>query len=369
MSGRGPFCALALAVLALAFTLRLGAALWWDARLPAGQFAFPDSQSYWELGHAVADGQPYEFRTPERKVFRAPGYPLLLAGLFRAIGEGTSVLAARVLGAALGTAAVGVTIWWAARLFDPTTGLTAGLLSALYPGAIAMSTFVLSEALFCPLMLLHLALWSIALQAVGLRTAIVVGISTGLVAAAASLTRPSCLLFTPLAVIALAALGQTRRALLVGGVAIAGLIVGMAPWWFRNAQVTGHFVPTTLQVGASLYDGLSTTADGSSNLQPAADFEARERRRMAHKNLPASEVEYQLDRRLKAAAYDWARRNPAAALRLAAVKVIRMWNIRPNEPMFRSAALRLAVTTSYVPMLAEFVDQVHHPDPSAAQKP
>ena len=352
MLGRGPFSALALLILVLAFSVRFVAALWWDARLPAEQpFAFPDSESYWELGHRLAEGGPYEFRTPERKVFRAPGYPLLLAVLFSSFGKGTPVLAASVMGAALGTAAVGATIWWTMRLFDQTTGLVAGLLSALYPGAIAMSLFVLSEALFCPLMLLQLALWGIALQASKSRTALALAGGAGLIAAAASLTRPSWLLFTPVAAIALTLLDRNRHMLLVGAMVIAGLIVGMAPWWIRNTKVTGHFVPTTLQVGASLYDGLSPQADGSSNLQPAADFEARQRKQMDRENVPASEIEYQLDRRLRTAARDWAIGHPGTALRLALVKVIRMWNIWPNEPMFRSLTLRLAVVMTYVPLL------------------
>ena len=41
---------------------------------------------------------------------------------------------------------------------------------------------------------------------------------------------------------------------------LAALAVTMMPWWIRNYRVVGRFVPTSLQVGASLYDGWNPEA-------------------------------------------------------------------------------------------------------------
>src|SRR5687768_8419996 len=71
------------AILAAALALRLGAGWWWESRLPAGtRFGFGDSEGYWELARAIARGGPYEYGPLKYKVFRTPGYPLVLAPLF-----------------------------------------------------------------------------------------------------------------------------------------------------------------------------------------------------------------------------------------------------------------------------------------------
>ncbi len=190
-----------LVLLAIAFALRLAAGGAWQSRLP-GRFGMGDSESYWRLGAAIAEGMPYQYGTKDSSVFRTPGYPLLLAPIIRLAGEGpNAVMLARAEAALLGTLAV-LGVWWLTRLlFDDRTAILAAGLAAFYPGAIALSALVLSEAPFCPLVLLQLALWILAWRAPSGGKRIALGFAAGLAAGAATLMRPSWLLFTPLAIV------------------------------------------------------------------------------------------------------------------------------------------------------------------------
>lgn len=350
------------AVLIVALCLRLGAGWVWQARLD-GRFGFGDSRSYWVLAHSIAHGGPY--KCGEARAFRTPGYPLLLAPVVLVAGEESSpmqparaqVMWARAQSALFGTLSV-AGVWWLGRqLFDARTGLAAALIAAIYPGAIAMGTFVLSEAPFCPLMLAHLVLWTAAWKAPSAKKTILLSISAGLVAGGAALVRPSWLLFTPFAVVVGLTAGKGRlRHLAIGATMLAGLVVAMMPWWIRNARLTGHFVPTTLQVGASLYDGLSPHATGASNMdvvdQEAARFVKSQPARFDNgTSEPVAAAEYRLDGHLRSESLAWARANPGRVLQLMGIKLARLWNVWPNEAAFSAWYIRLAVLASYGPVM------------------
>ncbi|HEY1603822.1 MAG TPA: glycosyltransferase family 39 protein [Pirellulales bacterium] len=335
-------------LLVAALAVRLLGGIWWQARLPADRrFAFGDSDSYWTLAGAIARGDPYEFGSPPAKVFRTPGYPLVLAGLFLAYGAEPPVAAARLLNAVLGTCAVAGVYGLAVRLFDRRTALIAAGIIAFYPGAIGISVFVLSEAAFCPLLIAQLIIATAAWQSASAKGALALAIGAGCLAGAATLVRPSWLLFAPVSLIVGLLSGRNLgRHVALGSTALVGLAVVMAPWWIRNYQVTGHFIPTTLQVGASLYDGLNPRATGASDMSFVPEFAADEAREPGDDET----LEYRLDRRLQTASLAWSETHPGRVLQLAAIKGLRLWNVWPNEPEFRSWPLRLAVFATYVPV-------------------
>ncbi len=337
------------AILLLALVLRLAAAAWWQHRLGEQKFGFADSEGYWALAERIVHGETYQFG--DDRVFRTPGYPALLSVPIVAFGsDAAGVWAARVEAALLGVLAVGGVWCWARMLFDDRAAALAALLAAVYPGAISSSTFILSEAPFCPLMVFTLLLWT---QAEGAGTTggrWGAACAAGAVAGLATLMRPSWLLFVPFAAAIIVFRPMAwRKHLAISCGALLGLIVVMSPWWIRNALVVGRFVPTSLQVGASLYDGLSRTATGASEMSFVPHYAEAERRN------PSGDVaipfEVRLDRRLRDASVDWAKGHPGEVLRLMGVKFLRMWNVWPNESGFSSWPLRLMMLVSYGPLI------------------
>ncbi len=340
-------------VLGLAFLLRLGAAFYWDARFADGGFHFGDSDGYWVLARNIARGEAYQYGSGGSQVFRTPGYPILLAPFFLLFGDDPPIMAARVQSVAFGTMAV-LGVWLLTRrLFDVRAAHLAGLVAAIYPGLIALSVPILSETAYCALLPFQLLVWGLAWQATTRKQTTFWALLTGLLGAAITLVRPSWLLFMPFAIGLGFVFGRPKsRHLLIGSAVIAGLIVGMMPWWIRNARVTGHLVPTTLQVGASLYDGWNPQATGASDMSYVPAFEEAERQAEADGSVDTHEsFEYRLDRRMRDAAVAWARQHPLDVLRLAAVKFVRIWNIWPNEPTFSRPVVRLAVVVTYLPLL------------------
>jgi len=344
---------LLIVLLVAALAIRLAAGWAWQSRLD-GRFGMGDSESYWALALCIADGEPYAYGEHQARAFRTPGYPALLAPILWWAGDTPAALwLARAEAALLGTLAVAA-VWWLARLlFDQRAALLAAGLAAFYPGAIVLGALVLSEAAFCPLMLLQLTLWTLACRAPTWKQSILLALGGGLAAGAASLMRPSWLLFTPLAAAlslfdsprpqAGEGLGVRAGHLRIALLMLLGLMLAMLPWWVRNAWVTGRFVPTTLQVGASLYDGLGPQATGASNMDFVARFEAEQP--------PGPDFEWQLDRRMRDASLAWAKSHPTEAAQLAVKKFLRMWNVWPNEPQFSSWPIRGVVFFTYTPLL------------------
>jgi 4-amino-4-deoxy-L-arabinose transferase-like glycosyltransferase len=321
---------------------------------------FDDANYYWLLARTIRQGIEYqiiEWGTISHKALRTPGYPLFLAACQAVFGEWP--LAVRLVQAVLGMLSVGLIYLLTLRLGPsmrlPSSGgdwlraapLAAATLAAINPYYVAIAELLLSEALFMPLMLATLwgmaILWRIHDEPDRLTSAhrALISILVGAAGGAAILTRPSFALFMPFALICwlIASAASRDRILLTSALRnalliVAGLTLIMTPWWVRNAQTYGRFIPTSIWLGASLYDGLNPKATGASEMSFLAGPDLR------------SLDEINQDRALTRRSLEFVRENPSRSLELALIKLGRYWSPWPNADQF--ASLKGAVASALV---------------------
>lgn len=300
-----------------------------------------DAEGYWKLAQKLANGDEYSVYDPPRFVLRVPGFPLLLAAGIKVFGE--RFLWIRLLLAGVGAATCGLVYWLAVELFDRTTAIRAGLISAVFPTFIVFSVLLLSETFFATMLLASLiALAKLVKTEPGTTQSHVLALASGLLIGLATLVRPTWLLVGPgFVLIYVLVARDRRRAALNGLLLLAALPFALLPWTIRNARVTGHYIPTTLWVGASLYDGLHEHATGASDMT----FVETD-------GIYQKMSEYDADRYYREAALDFAKAHPRRALELAAIKLWRFWNPLPNAAQFGHWAIAWGMALWTIPLLA-----------------
>ncbi|HEY2253480.1 MAG TPA: glycosyltransferase family 39 protein [Planctomycetaceae bacterium] len=307
-----------------------------------------DAAGYWDLARHLARGEDFAIYDPPRYVLRMPGFPIVMALGMKVFGE--SVLGTRVMLACVGTVACWLVYLLGRELVDENTGLIAGFLAAISPALIGFSVLLLSETLFALALLASLIAFAKLVKAddeaagvVSKQRRVILAIFAGVLFGAATLVRPTWLLVAPaFALFFLLTARNRKRRLSEFALVIAGLSLALAPWTIRNALVTGHFVPTTLWMGPSLYDGLSPQATGESKMEFVETDGWYSR---------PDVTEYEADRHYRQAALAFAKDHPGRACLLGLKKLWRFCNPFPNAEQFGDWGTWLVVGLFELPVL------------------
>ncbi len=237
-----------LAILSLALAARLAAI----AHFGFSTLRFGDARAYLFAAERLVRTGSYPLAT-EPFYFRAPGYPVLLAGI--TLGHPDRIAPAKIANAFLGSLAALLLAALSARLFrDRLAAVATGLAAALHPGLVSLSTDVQSEPLFLVLLLGS----GYFLLAAADRPSSNLAVGAGVLLAAAALTRPSALCLAPLLAAPLFDRRYPVRArahLAASG--LLGCALGLAPWTLRNALVFHELIPVNDAAGSAFYQGNS----------------------------------------------------------------------------------------------------------------
>ncbi|MBT6155038.1 MAG: hypothetical protein HOL01_18425 [Planctomycetaceae bacterium] len=302
-----------------------------------------DAYGYWELGRKMAVGDEFSLYSPPRQVHRMPGFPAVLAVSMKLFGP--SFLAARLLLAVVGMLACWMVFLLGREVFDESVGLMAAGFAAVAPVMVGFSVLILSETLFA-LCLLGSLYWLAKLIAVGSeageqRRAIAYSLTAGVMVAIAVYVRPSWLLAAPFFAIGIVVLSDNKKQAVVRGLLLStAAFAALLPWAYRNHQVSGHWVFTTLWAGPSLYDGLNPEATGDSDMA----FYDRDK-------LGQRMTEYEVDQHYRKKALQFVEENPDRSLQLAVVKAGRYWKPWPNAAQFDHMGYRFGVAVFFVPLV------------------
>jgi hypothetical protein len=213
-----------------------------------------------------------------------------------------------------------------------------------------MSSLILSEAVFEPLMLATLLAVAMVWKSPSdtherrPKQEALLAFTGGAAAGAAILVRPSWALFLPIMLAiwifdSCRTPGRLRLTTIHTTLFVLGLCLVMSPWWIRNAGIYGRFVPTALWMGASLYDGLNPRATGASDMTFRTDDP---------EIWPLDETDQ--DRELTRRALGFARHNPERVVQLALEKITRYWSPWPNADIVAGKASAIAGALLELPL-------------------
>ena len=290
-------------------------------------------------GYVAGDGRPTSFR--------APGFPLFLAGVYRAVGQAYPPVYATLC--LLGALSCVLTYVLARELVSENEARLAALLGALYVPHMHFATTFLSENLFVPCLALGLWLF-IRHVKTGSTPALV---AAGLVLGWAALTRPFALLLLPilLGVLLGAALRQRRFRAAEGLAFAVAFLAVLLPWTVRNYRVHGRLVLIATNGGSTFYGANNGRVVG----EPRQFGYWVSTTELPHRDLiDATPDEVSHDRMEWRLGLAWLREHPGSVPLLGAFKLARLAYLPGLDAVPGAARWALRVA-GYVPFLTLFL--------------
>lgn len=202
-------------------------------------------------------GYVYDFGTSPA-IDRGPVYPYIVAGIFSAVGS-RSIAAVQIFQAMCHGLTCLIMFLVARKLFDKRVALWAGALCAVHPMLIWYTSRLWIETVHTLLVTSALLAFVLVIERITFKRLTLAGLVLGVTV----LTKSVLMLFPFVLGVFLVrqrGLEGLRAALIV--IVVSGLVV--APWTYRNYQVSKHFVPVHTSLGLNLIQGDAIGEHGTS---------------------------------------------------------------------------------------------------------
>jgi 4-amino-4-deoxy-L-arabinose transferase-like glycosyltransferase len=304
--------------MALGLAIRLAYVL-----LTSGHTLAGDEVEYDIQGRFIEQGMWFWSTTPygeaHPSLWKTPGYTVWVGLLYLVLGpDPDRVLIVQTL---IGPVTIALTWALGRRLFTPAVGLAAALVVAVHPFAWQFETRLFAESLVTPLTLLLLLL--VLERRPSPRWAALVGLLAG----AMILVRPSALYVLPLVVAAWIVAAGWRRGLGMSAVTAGVVVLAIAPWAVRNYEVSGAFVPLSVQ-GAAPYGTFNEEAASDEDFPFAWRILNDRDRPLLVREEPLPDAV--LAARLRENTLEYIRANPLSVPQAFFWNgVVRLWDVRP----------------------------------------
>jgi 4-amino-4-deoxy-L-arabinose transferase-like glycosyltransferase len=303
------------AILLLALALRLAWIAYAHPNPNDGRF--DDTLFYDHAAQALAAGKGYPGFFDAQTAGWPPGYPLLLAGIYKAVGH--DFLAPRLLNVFAGVATCLLVYLVGARVFDRRTGLLGAFLLSIFPSHIFRTTLLMTETLtglVVVLLALLLLRWVMREGGPSRVQAVALGILFG----AFALTRGEAVVFVPVALIVWKlAVPSWRR--FAGGAALmlSAMVLAVVPWTIRNAIAMDAFIPIASGLGHTFLAGHQDDPYDPYSVFPEAKITVQ------YSYLPYPEREIRVEREALRQGLDFAKSHPAYEAQLVFEKLFNMY--------------------------------------------
>ncbi len=190
----------------------------------------------------------------EPSVFVMPLYPYFLAGIFKIWGTGfTGLQAIRIIQALISCTTILTAYLTAKHLFNSKTAIITAFIVAFYPPNIITTGYILTETLFTAVLMLLIYL-SLKFSA---SPRYISFILLGVIWTAATLIRPTIGLYPLLLFLYMLIYYKHKffKLFKLGIVMLIPFLIIMTPWWVRNYNEFGRFIPLTASTGNPTLQG------------------------------------------------------------------------------------------------------------------